>query len=84
MGLLTEKLIKDVNKRYLVLMIMDVVLIIALLYFSFKIKGEWQKGFDECKKQACAVCGAFNQVNMTPFTNITSDVVNTPPLNISP
>ena len=75
MGLITDFVVKPPKAKFIITVALDVILIGALLFFAFKIKGEYQKGFDNCWNQACAICSAqsysglqnFSMGNKTPI-----------------
>ena len=71
MGLLLDRYVKSKDKRFWITTCLDILIIVALIFFAFHIKGEWQNGYNFCAKQSCAVCGVYSH-NM----NNTSSVFN--------
>jgi hypothetical protein len=56
MGILTDFFIEDEKKRFLITLILDIILIIALVVMAFNTGYAWKHGYQECARQACLVC----------------------------
>ena len=80
-GLYTDFIVKNPKLKFWITVSLDVLIIFSLLFFAFKIKGEYQKGWDACWNQSCAICSYstyataqnFPTENKLPanFTNFT-------------
>jgi hypothetical protein len=73
MGLTTDLFVKDKGKKFWINMIVDAVLIFILLFMSLYASGEYQKGWEDCKQQACALCGTFRtSINQKDVSNVSA------------
>jgi len=61
-GLFTDYIIKNKDTKFWITLVLDIIIISALIFFAFKIKGEYQRGFEDCWKQ----CPAFHAFNYMP------------------
>jgi hypothetical protein len=56
MGLATDLLVKDRDKKFWINVLMDMILIIILVLLALYASVEYRNGWNDCKKQACEIC----------------------------
>jgi hypothetical protein len=56
MGLFTDKFVKNKDAKFWITLIVDVFIIFYLTFVFLSVKAEWNKGFDDCSRQACIIC----------------------------
>ena len=60
MGVLTDYLEKKgllkKDKKFWILLLVDMLIILYATWIFLQIKAEWQNGFNACLEQACELC----------------------------
>jgi hypothetical protein len=75
MGLLINKKVKDVNKRHLLNIIVDIVLIIVFIAVALHCKGEFDSGY-KFGRESCLF--GYNNTTNVPFVPVDTNVKNIP------
>jgi len=75
MGLFTDFVVKDSKKRFWITLFLDVLIIMSLVYFASTVKGEWQRGFDNCYSQSCELCFYLTHNSSVVDVNISVDII---------
>lgn len=73
MGYLTERYIKDKSKKYYIYIALDIMLILALIWFGLTLRGEFENGAKFMLQNVPAFCinntlyqKALDYYNVTP------------------
>jgi len=66
MGYLLNKYVKSKERRELILMILDIILIIIFIWFALNCRHEWEAGYNYCKQIACRICANMTHIVPVP------------------